>query len=88
MVCPHTQGRFQCGHFADKGEGSIFHDFVRTFVMDDPIEKFNQNVFNSFPVSFIAKFFSVLGNKILSYFHIRYTKVQTLDCAIIANFLS
>jgi len=31
MVCTHGQGELiQCGHFADKGEGSIFYDFVLT----------------------------------------------------------
>jgi len=37
MVCSHGQGRrglSQCGHFADKGEGSIFRNFVRTSFMD------------------------------------------------------
>jgi len=37
MVSPHGQkGRelSQCGHFVDKGEGPIFCDFVRTFLMD------------------------------------------------------
>jgi len=39
MVCGHGQegrGLSHCGHFADKGEGSIFRDFVRTLFMDDP----------------------------------------------------
>jgi len=26
----------QCGHFADKGEGSIFRDIVQTSFMDGP----------------------------------------------------
>jgi len=33
VVCP--QGRLsQCGHFADKREGSIFRDFMRTSFMN------------------------------------------------------
>jgi len=39
MVCPHRQkgrGLSQCGHFSDKGEGSLFRDFVRTSFMDGP----------------------------------------------------
>jgi len=38
MMCPHGQGRglSQCGHFADKGEESIFRDFVRTSFMNGP----------------------------------------------------
>jgi len=32
------EGLSQCGNFADKGEGSIFRDFVRTFfMMDSPL---------------------------------------------------
>jgi len=38
MVCPHEQGEglSKCRHFADKGEGVIFSDFVRTSFMDGP----------------------------------------------------
>jgi len=37
MMCPHGQGGFsQCGHFSDKGEGSIFRDFVWTSFMNGP----------------------------------------------------
>jgi len=37
-VSAQTMGRGlrQCVHFADKGEGSIFRDFVRTSFMDGP----------------------------------------------------
>jgi len=36
----------QCGHFADKEEGSIFRDFVRTSFMDGTLrEKFNDYLF-------------------------------------------
>jgi len=39
MVYPYGQGGRglnQCGHLADKGEGSIFRDSVRTSFMDGP----------------------------------------------------
>jgi len=38
MVCPHGQGGRvrQCGHFSDKGEGSIFRDFVWTSIINSP----------------------------------------------------
>jgi len=41
MVCPHGQGGRgeeieSVGIFADKGERSIFRDFVRTSFMDGP----------------------------------------------------
>jgi len=42
MVCPHGQrGLNQCGHFSKKGEGSIFHDFVKTSFMDGHLLEFN-----------------------------------------------
>jgi len=38
MVCPHGQGELsQYGHFSNKGEGSIFRDFVWTSFTDDPL---------------------------------------------------
>jgi len=42
MVCPHGQGGKglrQCGHFSDKGEESIFRNFVQTSFMDGPFSK-------------------------------------------------
>jgi len=39
MVCSHGQGEgvlSRCGHFANKEEGSIFRDFVRTSFMNGP----------------------------------------------------
>jgi len=30
----------QCGHFADKGRGSIFHDFARIYFMDGFLKNF------------------------------------------------
>jgi len=37
MVRPHGQGELShCGHSADKGEESIFRDFVRKSFMDGP----------------------------------------------------
>jgi len=41
-MCPHGQGRrgsSQCGHFADKGRGSIFGDFVRISFIDGPLRQ-------------------------------------------------
>jgi len=36
MTCPHGQGELnRCGHFADKEEGSVFHNFVRTSFVDN-----------------------------------------------------
>jgi len=32
----------QCRHFADKREGSIFRNFVRMSVMEDPLHKIRQ----------------------------------------------
>jgi len=37
FVLADKGGLSQCRHFADKGEGSIFRDFVRTSFMDGPL---------------------------------------------------
>jgi len=29
----------QCGHFVDKREGSVFHNFVWTSFMDGPLQQ-------------------------------------------------
>jgi len=50
MVCPHGQwGLSQFGHFLDKGEESIFRDFVRTFLMEGLLGYFARLIGDSQP---------------------------------------
>jgi len=46
MVCPHGQGRLsQWRHFADKGEGLIFRNFVRMSFIYGPKVFFSTNYY-------------------------------------------